>query len=172
MKTLVSASDPVYSSLSQSSVAGKSSPQLPALSKASLLLPPPRRGRPAPPELPGPPVPAAPAPLPPPPAAAPSAPDVEVPLGFQVSILPENPPTAMLPPSALFIAEFPPPTGLPTPPWFMPSRPPGPLRRPPRPLPEKPPLPPPPPGPPRPPVKGGTLVFLKMSAIKYSKALG
>jgi hypothetical protein len=35
VKTLVSASDPVYSSLSQSSAAGKSSPQLPALSNAS-----------------------------------------------------------------------------------------------------------------------------------------
>lgn len=36
VKTLVSASDPVYSSLSQSSAAGKSSPQFPALSNASL----------------------------------------------------------------------------------------------------------------------------------------
>ena len=36
VNTLVSASEPVYSSLSQSSAAGKSSPQFPALSNASL----------------------------------------------------------------------------------------------------------------------------------------
>ena len=107
VNTLVSARDPVYSSLSQSSAGGKSSPQFPALSKASLP-PEPRvlRCGPGPAGPPG----AAPllttpdelptllpprspvaVPVPPP------EPEIEGGL-FHVSILPENAPTLAEPP--------------------------------------------------------------------------